>query len=72
MMGDVRSMRYLIGVAALVLGAGAFAQDVVYERFLLPLYGPPVPGAHGSRWGVDAWVRYSGTTGSCRARTYAA
>jgi len=54
-------MRFLL-LVSMMMSAPAFAQDdLVFDRFLLPLYGHPVAGAHGSRWGLESWVRYSGT-----------
>ena len=54
-------MRFvLVGLAALLSTALAAEGQTVYERFLVPLYGAPVAGAYGSRWGVETWVYYSG------------
>jgi hypothetical protein len=32
-----------------------------YTRFLVPVYVNNTPGAYGSRWRSETWVRYSGT-----------
>lgn len=53
-------MRFLPALLVLMLGAVSADAQLVHERFLVPLYGPPISGAYGSRWGVETWVRYSG------------
>jgi hypothetical protein len=32
-----------------------------FTRFLVPVYALDIPGAYGSRWLSETWVRYSGT-----------
>jgi len=34
---------------------------VTFTRFLVPIYTPDTPGAHGSLWQVRTWIYYAGT-----------
>lgn len=54
-------MRWISLLLAIKLVALTVDGQTAYERFLLPLYGPPAAGAYGSLWGVESWVHYAGT-----------
>jgi hypothetical protein len=46
----------------LVVQSGAAQQTELYEKVLLPVLAPnPVPGAFGSSWITDLWMRNGGT-----------
>jgi hypothetical protein len=48
-------------VLASVIGI-AHGQERTFTRVLVPLYGPPTMGAHGSVWHVETWVRNNAPT----------
>src|ERR1700674_3816520 len=49
---------FLLLVTPLSLGA----QTIEFERVLLPISAPEVPGAYGSRWVTEHYVRNDGPT----------
>jgi hypothetical protein len=49
---------FLLGFCAATLGAQPTSG---YTRFLIPVYVNDTPGAYGSLWRSETWVRYSGT-----------
>lgn len=55
-------IKVLLTLALGVLTATLQAQPTPgFTRFLVPLYGVDLPGAYGSLWRSETWVRYSGT-----------
>jgi hypothetical protein len=49
-------------LALLMARTGTAQQTELYEKVLLPVVAPsPVPGAFGSSWMTDFWMRNGGT-----------
>ncbi|HET8775840.1 MAG TPA: hypothetical protein VFP80_18730 [Thermoanaerobaculia bacterium] len=56
-----RLLTLLAVAVVLAAPAGSFAAEApVFTRFLVPIHVVATPGAHGSLWQSETWIRYAG------------